>query len=84
MNISENKFVENINKIFPLIYSLYIEQLSKLKFETRRKPQAPLSKGAGIGLIQLAILSGNPLKIFFEKIDEKFSYYNIHITISKF
>ena len=52
--------------------------------ETRRKPQAPLSKGAGIGLIQLAILSGNPLKIFFEKIDEKFSYYNIHITISKF
>jgi len=82
-NKAENKFIENIKNKFPLINSLSKEQLRKLKIETRREPQAPLSKGAGIGLIQLAILSGNPLNIFFEKIDDSFSYYNIHITFSK-
>ncbi len=81
-NLAESKFVENINKKFPVINQLNKEQLRKLKIETRRKPQEPLSKGAGIGLIQLAIISGNPLNIFFEKKDTFHSFYNIHIKIS--
>jgi len=80
-NLAENKFVENIRSKIPIINNLNKEQLRKLKIETRRRPQEELSKGAGIGLIQLAILSGNPLNVFFEKKDKKYAYYHIQVSI---
>ena len=80
-NLAEKQFVDNICSKFPKINQLNKEQLRKLKIETRRKPQEPLSKGAGIGLIQLAIISGNPLNIFFEQKDNTHSFYNIHVKV---
>jgi len=81
-NLAEKQFVENIKGKFPVINNLNKVQLRKLKIETRKKPQEPLSKGAGIGLIQLAIISCNPLKIFFEKKDSNHFFYNIHVKIT--
>ena len=80
-NLTENNFVHNIQSKFPLINSLNKERLRKLKIEQRRKPQEELSKGAGIGLIQIAIISENPLKIFFETKNNTQSYYNIHVKV---
>lgn len=80
-NLAEKNFVDNIQKKFPVINALNKEKLRKLKIEQRKKPQEELSKGAGIGLIQIAIISENPLKIFFQSKNNTQSYYNIHVKV---
>ncbi|MGD1889435.1 MAG: SiaB family protein kinase [Cyclobacteriaceae bacterium] len=65
------------------INSLDREELRRLKRIQRRQPQSDQSKGAGIGLVQAAILSNNPLDIEVYTIDERHSFFSLFVTIDK-
>ena len=49
--------------------------------ERRRAERAEGSKGAGIGFIEMARKSSTALEFSFRKIDDKYSFFTIKITI---
>jgi hypothetical protein len=49
----------------------------------RTKNDNPDSKGAGLGLIEIARRASAPIKYSFEKLDEKFSYFSMYVEISQ-
>ncbi len=65
------------------INALNKEELRKLKRHQRKQPQAPYSKGAGIGLVQVAILAGNPLEIQVYEVDSEHSFFILSVNINK-
>ncbi len=65
------------------INSLDKEELRKLKRYQRRQPSPELSRGAGIGLVQVAILSGNPLEIQAQDLDDDHSIFTLSVNINK-
>ena len=65
------------------INSLDKEELRKLKRHQRRQPANGISRGAGIGLVQVAILSGNPLEIHAQDLDEDHSIFTLSVNINK-
>ena len=65
------------------INSLDKEELRKLKRHQRRQPSNEISQGAGIGLVQVAILSGNPLEIQAQDIDEDHAIFTLSVNINK-
>ncbi len=65
------------------INSLNREELRKLKRYQRKQPQSETSKGAGIGLVQVAILSDNPLEIQIHEVDDDQSFFTLSVNINK-
>ncbi|MBT33019.1 MAG: hypothetical protein CMO01_25455 [Thalassobius sp.] len=59
------------------------DDLRKLKKEQRNKPQGSRSKGAGIGLIQVALTSGNPLQMEVRQVDDQVSFFSLSVKINK-
>lgn len=54
----------------------------KTLFKQRRKMEPePQSKGAGLGLIEIARRSGNPIEYSFEPIDDTFSFFSMRVII---
>ena len=82
-NIVSNADVGRLADSCNTINSLDKEELRQLKRYQRRQPQADLSQGAGIGLVQAAILSNHPLEIEVYDIDEKHSFFSLFVTIDK-
>ncbi|MEM9834137.1 MAG: SiaB family protein kinase [Bacteroidota bacterium] len=65
------------------INSLDRDELQKLKRHKRRLPADELSKGAGVGLVQVAILADNPLEIQVQAIDDKYALFTLSVNINK-
>ena len=65
------------------INSLNKDELRQLKRYQRQQPQGEVSQGAGIGLVQVAILSGNPLEIQAHDLDENHSFFTLSVNINK-
>ena len=82
-NIVSDSDVGHLADSCNTINSLDKEELRKLKRHQRRQPQADHSQGAGIGLVQAAILSNHPLEIEVYEIDEKNSFFSLFVTIDK-
>lgn len=80
-NLVENEYVEELIESCNFINSLDKEKLRDFKREQRSNPQRERSKGAGIGLIQVALTSENPLEVEFKEIDEKYSFFSITVRI---
>jgi hypothetical protein len=67
----------------------YLQQLSKMNKdelkifykEKRRAERVDGSKGAGIGFIEMARKSSQPIEFNFQKVDEIHSFFTIKITI---
>jgi len=57
------------------------EQLKKYYKERRRAGSEDDSKGAGIGFIEMARKSSQPLEYNFQKIDDEHTFFTIKITI---
>lgn len=62
---------------------LSVDELRALKKEIRSLDHTQEQKGGNIGLIHVALKSGNPLKVEAKKIDENNSYFVISSTIEK-
>ncbi len=65
------------------INTLDKKELRKLKRHQRIQPQGAHSKGAGFGLVQVAILANNPLDIHVYEIDSEHSFYTLAVNINK-
>ncbi len=57
------------------------DQLKQLYKERRRMEPEAGSKGAGLGLIEMARKSGQPLAYDFKIIDDQFAFFSIKVSI---
>ncbi len=64
------------------INSLGESALRRLKRETRRQA-GKRDIGAHIGLIQMGLITGNPIDLDFEPLDEKYSFFIITTRVNK-
>lgn len=81
-NLIENAYLQEILDHCKFINSLGREELRQYKRNKRNAPRQARSKGAGIGLIQVALTSGNAIKAEYKKIDEKHSYFTLVVKVS--
>ena len=77
-----NKDVEKIQKKIDQISGLDKDQLKALYKEQRKKEPEEGSKGAGLGLIEMARKSERPLEYSFKQIDEDFAFFTIKVMVS--
>jgi hypothetical protein len=82
-NTINREHVDQLIESCHTINSLDKEELRKLKRHQRRQPATEISKGAGIGLVQVAILSGNPLEIQAQDLDSDHSIFTLSVNINK-
>lgn len=59
------------------------EELKVLYKERRRMEPLSGSKGAGLGIIEMARRSSEPLKYNFYQIDNNFSFFTIRVVVGK-
>lgn len=57
------------------------DELKTLYRQRRRMPADPGSKGAGLGLIEIARRSGRPLDYRFTKINDYYSFFSIFTSV---
>lgn len=83
-NLVENEYLEELVTSCETINSLDREDLRKFKREVRNSPNpAERSKGAGIGLIHVALTSRHPLEVEHRRLDEKHSFFALSVQIRK-
>ena len=73
-NVLQKK-IERINKI-------NAKELKLLYRQTISNGQFTEKGGAGLGLIEMAKISGNPIEYSFEPINDDFSLYNLRVVFS--
>ena len=78
-----NKHIDELKEHCLIINSFDRDQLRKYKRDRRGGPRGNRSKGAGIGLIQVALTSDNKLDIEFSSLDNTFSFFKVTATIIK-
>ncbi len=82
-NLIENQYVQDMLEDCRLINSLDREALRQHKREQRKAPRKARSKGAGIGLIQVALTSRLPLQMEHRQIDDNHSLLSITVRVHK-
>jgi CRISPR/Cas system-associated endoribonuclease Cas2 len=83
-NLVELHQAQDLKRGCEVINSLGKEELRLYKREQRSRPTATGSKGAGIGLIQVAITSENNLETDFQPFDENRSFFILTARINKY
>jgi len=78
-NSSRDRVVEKIQRI----NELNQEQLKELYKEQRRKPQEDESKGAGLGLIEIARKSSENINYKITEIDDENSFFVMNVKFKK-
>lgn len=76
---SVDKMVEKCQ----MINSLDRDQLREYKRELRNQPQEAESKGAGIGLVQVALTANNKLEVKVKELPGDYAFYAIFATVKK-
>ncbi len=83
-NLVENKQLEELLESCDAINTLDREDLRKFKREVRSRPvQDERSRGAGIGLIHVALTSRHPLQVEHRKLNERHSFFALSVRVSK-
>jgi hypothetical protein len=82
-NLISKEWAKEITEKSKLINSLPKEDLRKLKREMRNLPKREGHSGANIGIIDVALKSGNPISIEITPVDSKTSYYVLSTSVSK-
>jgi hypothetical protein len=82
-NLVENSYIQELVTDCEYINSLDRENLREYKREQRAKPQKERSKGAGIGLIHVALTSENPLSVDYIPVDDAFTFFSIAVKVHK-
>jgi hypothetical protein len=65
------------------IRNLSKEELKLLYRERRRQAPEPGSKGAGLGLIEMARKAGKPIDYSFAPIDEDSSFFSLKVVVCR-
>jgi len=82
-NLIEKTFGEAITERCKEINTLNTNELRKLKKELRSKPRSEGQKGGNIGLVHMALKSGEPLEVETKGVDEQHSFFILTAKITK-
>ena len=82
-NLIENDDKSSLSKRCKKINSLTRDDLRSYKREERSMPRSAKSRGAGIGLIQVALLSENQLSSSFIEVSSSYAYFTLSIRINR-
>ena len=84
-NIVDKKWIPILWDRCEMINNMDRETLRKMKFEQRDSGimSTENSKGAGIGLIQIALTSAQPISIEFRDINEQKSFFALSVSVKK-
>ncbi|MCS6821738.1 MAG: SiaB family protein kinase [Microscillaceae bacterium] len=84
-NLVENEYIDELIESCEIINRMASDRnkLREYKRDQRSNPTNQRSKGAGIGLIQVVLTSGNPLKVEYKKINDHFSFFSLSVVINK-
>jgi hypothetical protein len=82
-NLVEDEYISELVESCKTINSMNREALREYKREQRSAPKKDRSKGAGIGLIQVALTADTPLKVEYAKIDNILTFFALSVRISK-
>lgn len=66
-----------------IINSLDRESLRQYKRSLRNAPKEEESKGAGIGLVQAALTSANPLEIQIQELSGNYAFFVLYVNVKK-
>jgi len=80
-NFIENNKVEALKNHLQDLNKLSSEDLKEFYFSKLKERYDPEKRGAGIGLIDIARRTSEPLVFNFEKIDNDKSFFTIHIIV---
>jgi hypothetical protein len=80
-NIIANKRINNLKKRLDRINDLDHEGLKSEYAEILDKEKLSVEEGAGLGLITIALRSGNKIKYNFTYLDDRHSYYEMKIDV---
>ena len=80
-NLIQSKTINSLENKCLMVNTLDRPALRDYKRELRNAPKEIESKGAGIGMVQAALVSQNPLEFDFKELDEGFAYYTIMAKI---
>lgn len=78
-----SKDIDRIKSRIDEISGLSQEELKTLYKQRRKSESQEGSKGAGLGLIEMARKSGRPIEYSFKKLDEEFSFFSIKVLVSR-
>ena len=80
-NLVENSKVERLKSRLNKVKSMTKEQLKEEYRAQRKKEPEKDSKGAGLGLIDIARKSLSPLEFRFDQLDDLFTFFSLKIII---
>jgi hypothetical protein len=80
-NLIENSEVERLRESLNQVNSLNKEELKKLYLEVLTEGGFSEKGGAGLGLVEMARKSGQPLQFDFKKVNDRLSYYYLQIKM---
>ncbi|HVI41693.1 MAG TPA: SiaB family protein kinase [Anaerovoracaceae bacterium] len=78
-----NRDIQGLTDKLELIRHMNKEELKALYKERRRMDPAPESKGAGLGLIEMARKGTDPIEYSFLPIDQDFSFFTIRVVVGR-
>jgi len=76
-------YVDELAKSCELVNSLDREGLRQLKRDVRTTKPGERSKGAGIGLIQIALTTAQPIEYEYAQVDEVNCFFSLSINIKR-
>jgi hypothetical protein len=82
-NVMKTETVKTLEKHCNHINSLDRTGLFHFKAELAEREPSPHSKGGGLGLLQVALLSGNEIQVVTEKIDDEYTYLGFCAKVCK-
>ncbi|NJO03938.1 MAG: hypothetical protein HC880_21705 [Bacteroidia bacterium] len=82
-NLVFKKDIPQLQEKCEVINSLDREALRKYKRSLRNAPREEESKGAGIGLVQAALTSDNPLEVNIQELSGSYAFFVLYVSVKK-
>jgi hypothetical protein len=78
-----NQDIDRLRETIESVRFLNKDELKALYKERRRKEPDPGSKGAGLGLIEIARKADKPIEYSFTPVDQEFSFFSIRVVVGR-
>jgi hypothetical protein len=78
-----NKDIPQLSSKIDELKDLSKDELKALYKERRKMDPPPGSKGAGLGLVEIARKAGKPIEYTFENVSEEFSFFAIKVVVGR-
>ncbi len=82
-NLVYKKDVQSLQEKCDTVNSLDREGLREYKRQLRNNPKGEESKGAGIGLVQAALTSTDPLEVELQEVGNDFAFFMVSVYVRK-